>query len=70
MSALPSYELELRAAAERKRLHDSVTELKTRVRETLDVKRNAREYVAPASGVVALVGLAVGYAFAGMFTRR
>ncbi|MDP9160857.1 MAG: hypothetical protein M3O09_11615 [Acidobacteriota bacterium] len=70
MSTLPSYELELKAAAERQRLHNSVTELKTRVRETLDVKRNAREYVAPASGVVALLGLVVGYAFAGMFTRR
>ncbi len=70
MSTQPSYDLELKAAAERRRLHSSVTELKTRVRDTFDVKRNVRDYVAPASGVAALLAVAVGYAFTGMFTRR
>lgn len=70
MSTKPSYDLELKAAAERQRLHGTVTELKARVRETFDVKRNAREYVVAASGVLAVVGLVVGYSFAGMFTRR
>ncbi|GAC1438516.1 MAG: hypothetical protein NVS1B11_24050 [Terriglobales bacterium] len=70
MSTQPSYDLELKAAEERNRLHGTVTELKARVRETFDVKRNAREYVVPTSGVLAVIGLALGYSFAGMFTRR
>lgn len=70
MSTLPSYELELKAADERKRLHSSVIELKARVRQTLDVTNNAREYVVPISSVAALVSAVVGYTFAGMFTRR
>jgi hypothetical protein len=69
MSTLPSADLELRAADERKRLHSSVTELKSRVRETLDVKRNVREHVAVASGIVGVVCLIAGYGLAGMFTR-
>ena len=31
------------------------------------MKRNAREYLLPASGVAALLGLAVGYGVAGLF---
>lgn len=70
MSTQPSYDLELKAAEDRKRLHGTVTELKARVRETFDVKRNAREYVVATSGVLAVIGLVLGYSFAGMFTRR
>lgn len=70
MSTLPSYELELRAAEERRRLHGTVVELKSRVRETLDVKKKAQEYIWFAAGVAALTGLALGYEFAGIFTRR
>jgi hypothetical protein len=47
-----------------------VTELRSKVHERLDVKRNAREYLVPASGVGALLGLLLGYGFAGMFTRH
>jgi predicted sugar kinase len=67
---MPSSDLELRAADERRRLHSSVTELKSRVRETLDVKRNIRKHVALGSGIVALLSLIVGYGIAGVFTRR
>ncbi|HEV2714716.1 MAG TPA: hypothetical protein VGU64_05585 [Terriglobales bacterium] len=70
MSTIPSSDLELRAADERRRLHRSVTELKSRVRETLDVKRNVRKHVVLGSGIVALLSLVVGYGFAGTFTRR
>jgi hypothetical protein len=70
MSTIPSSDLELRAADERRRLHSSVTELKSRVRETLDVKRNVRKHVVLGSGIVALLSLIVGYGFAGVFTRR
>lgn len=70
MSTLPNSELELRAAEERRRLQHTMTEIKSTVRETLDPKRAAREYVLPASVVGAILGLIVGYAFAGIFTRH
>ena len=70
MNSLPSNQLELRAAEERRKLQHTMVELKSTVRETLDVKRAAREYVKPASAVVAVLGLVFGYAFAGMFTRH
>ncbi len=69
-STMPTDILELRAAEQRRQIHNSVSELRTQMREKLDVKKNAREYVWPASGVVGLIGLVVGYGFAGMFTRH
>ncbi len=69
-STLPTDVLELRAAEQRRQIHNSVSELRTQMREKLDIKKNAREYVWPASGVVGLVGLVVGYGFAGMFTKH
>jgi len=70
MSTLPRQDLEQRAAEERKRLHRTIVELKSQVRETLDVRRAAREYVKPASAVCGVVALIAGYAFGGIFTRH
>jgi len=70
MSDLPPYDLEVRAADERRRLHSSVVELKDRVRERLDAKRAAREYLGVASGVAAIVAMMMGYGITGMFTRH
>jgi hypothetical protein len=70
MSTLPRQDLEQRAAEERKRLHSTIVELKSQVRETLDVRRAASEYVKPAAVVCGLVALVTGYAFAGIFTRH
>jgi hypothetical protein len=67
---LPTHELELRAAEQRRRLHASVHELKDHVRDSLDVKKNARDHVLLASGIAAAVAAAVGYGVAGMFTSR
>jgi hypothetical protein len=67
---LPTHELELRAAEQRRRLHASVHELKDHVRDSLDVKKNAREHFLLASGIAAAVAAAVGYGVAGMFTSR
>lgn len=70
MSAMPTDALELRAAEERQRLHSSVVELKSQVREKLDVQQTARDYLPVASCVAALFGLAMGYSFTGVFTRH
>ena len=42
--------------------------LKDSVRERLDVKRNLRDHLWGISGGLALVGLVLGYAVAGIFT--
>jgi len=71
-SSIPVDILEKRAADQRRQLHNSVSELRQTVRQTvrekLDVKAYAREYVWPAAGAMAFIGLILGYAFAGMFT--
>jgi hypothetical protein len=67
---IPSYELEIRAADERKRLHSSVEELKSCMHTKLDLRRNARQYVAIATVAAAVVGLVSGYGFASVFSHR
>lgn len=67
---IPPADLEVRAADQRRRLHSSVTELKDRMREQLDAKRVAREYIGVASGVAAIAAMLVGYGLTGMFTRH
>jgi len=68
MSGEPIYELELRAKDQRRRLQESVSALRSRVREDLDWKRNARQHVWLVSGVLAFVGLLSGYTVTGVFT--
>jgi hypothetical protein len=58
--------LEMKAAQQRLQLHRSVSELKSAVRQKLDVKSNAREYIVPASFGAAVLGLALGYVLAGI----
>lgn len=71
-SGLPTDILEQRAAEQRRRLHDSVSELRVTVKERLDIRRNAEEYsrhhLPQAAAAVALVGLAFGWAIGGIFT--
>ncbi|HSB75405.1 MAG TPA: hypothetical protein VLC12_07125 [Terriglobales bacterium] len=66
---VPTDLLELRAAEQRRRLHNSVAELRMQMREKLDVRRNVRRYFWPASAVVGLCGLVLGYGFGGILTR-
>jgi hypothetical protein len=61
---LPAEVLEQRAAEQRRRLHDTVTELRSTVRERLDVKRAARENFWPVASVVSLAMLLLGYGMA------
>ncbi len=70
---LPAEILEQRAAEQRRRLHNSVGELRSSVtevvREKLNLKRYLHQYMAPAAAVVAIVGLLLGHGTAGIFTR-
>ncbi len=70
---LPVEVLEQRAAEQRRRIHNSVSELRLSVRETvrerLDVKRYARTYLWPAVGALSFLALVAGYGIAGIFTR-
>jgi hypothetical protein len=70
---MPTEVLEQRAAEQRRRLHNSVSELRSSVteavREKLDFKRYLREYMGPATAAAALLGLMLGHATIGMFTR-
>jgi hypothetical protein len=70
VAGLPTDDLEWKAEEQRRRLHQSVEELKTRVRKNLDINQAAGEFILPLSAGAALLSLAAGYAFAGMFTRR
>jgi len=66
---IPVDVLEKRAADERRQLHNSVQELRETVHERLDVKRNVRNHLGTVAGIMGVVGLALGYSLAGIFTR-
>jgi len=67
MTELPSYDLELKAAEERRRLHGTLAELRSRVHEELDIRKRVREHLAAACGVAALLSLGLGYSVASVF---
>jgi len=64
---LPAEVLEQRALEQRRRLHNSVAELRSTVRERLDVKRTVREHFWPVASVASLAMLLLGYRVAGIF---
>ena len=68
-SELPSDLLEMRAAEQRRRLHNTVTELRSAVRERMDLKKTAAEHVWPLAGAAAAIGLILGYTTGGIFVR-
>ena len=68
-SRVPFEILEERAALQRGQLHNSVTQLRSTLRERLDVKRTAREHLLPAVGVVGLLALVIGWSLGGIFVR-
>ncbi len=77
-SGLPTDVLEQRAAEQRRRLHNTVAEMRTTVRDTvrekMDVRKNlnnySRRYFPQAAAAVGTVGLALGWTLGGMFDRR
>jgi hypothetical protein len=68
LEKLPPDVLEQQAERQRQRLHASVSELRSTVREHLDVQKAARAHVWRASAVIGLLTLALGYGIAGAFT--
>ncbi len=72
-SGLPTDVLEQRAAEQRRRLHNTVADMRVTVREKMDVRRNVNEYsrqhFPQAAAAVGTVGLALGWALGGMFDR-
>jgi hypothetical protein len=67
MNTLPPEILEVRAAEQRRELHGSVEELREVLRRRLDVKANARKHLLPAAGLMAVVGLGIGYGVTSFF---
>jgi hypothetical protein len=70
MSELPSYDLELKAAEERRKLHASMAELRSRLHEDLNVKTQVRNHFTVACSAAALFALTVGYSVTGFFVRH
>jgi hypothetical protein len=67
-ASVPTDILEMRAAEQRRRIHETVLELREQLEDKLDVRKKASEYIAPASGAAALLGLLFGYGVASMFS--
>ncbi len=73
MSTSPLQKLELRALEQRNRLHEVITDAKIQVeitKEKLDVKRKLREHMLSGALVACVIGLSLGYSFAGVITRN
>jgi hypothetical protein len=66
---IPVDVLEKRAEDQRSLLENRVVEFRQTVKERLDVKRNLRDHIWPAAGILALLGLVLGHAVVGVFTR-
>lgn len=65
-----AYDLEAKADEERRRLHRSVSELRSYLSEAVDFKRNVRAHLGVACGAAILLGITTGYSFARMFTAH
>ena len=73
MSTKPVESLQLHALEQRNQLHQTVTELKSKVSETrerFDIRHNLREHFPAVASISAALSLLVGYGFAIMFTQR
>jgi ElaB/YqjD/DUF883 family membrane-anchored ribosome-binding protein len=72
-SDVPAALLEERAIEQRRRLHNTVGELRDQVegtvREKLDLRRYAGDYAWQAAGVAALFTLLLGYGTAGVLKK-
>lgn len=73
-NSLPTEILEERAAEQRRRLHNTVAEMRTTLRENMNLRRKAdhysRRYFPQAAAAAGAAGLALGWALGGLFARR
>lgn len=73
-SGLPTQVLEERAADQRRRLHNTVAEMRATMHEKMNVRRNvnrySRLYFPQAAAVVGTLGLAFGWTLGGIFDRK
>lgn len=67
---IPTYELEILAVEQRKRLDFSLQELKARMHKKLNVRNGVRQHIYLASAAVALAGLMLGYRVGSFFTPQ
>lgn len=70
MSELPTSDLEVRAAEERRQLRTSLDELKESVHDKLDPVENIRRHGLLLSGIAAILAGTLGYNVAGLFTGK
>jgi len=68
MKTPPTEILEKQAAEQRALLHESVSELRNQVHQTLDPNRVARHYFRPFAATAGVFAFVIGYGIAGMFT--
>jgi len=61
--------LEQQAAQQRRRMQDSVAQLRSRVNEKLDVNNVVRSHYLPIAAFLAVAGLSLGYSFGSIFRR-
>lgn len=69
MDGLPSSDLELKAADERRRLQASIGELRARLEYDLDLRRRVEHHLGLAAAASAAIGLLSGYWITGAFLR-
>jgi hypothetical protein len=65
----PMSDLELKAGEERRRLQDSLEDLKERVQNTLNLENHVRQNILPISGIAGLTAAVLGYGIAAIFSR-
>ena len=66
---LPVEVLMEHAEQQRKRIRHHIAGLRSRLRQSMDARKLARENLPAACGAAGLIGLILGYRFAGMFAR-
>jgi hypothetical protein len=63
---VPTDVLESKASAQRMKIHESITELRSQMHQALDVRARVRHHLLPVSAVVAGLGVILGFGVAGM----
>ncbi|MGE0406653.1 MAG: hypothetical protein AB7O65_10150 [Candidatus Korobacteraceae bacterium] len=68
-SAVSTNTLVMAASEQRMKIHETLAEARSQMHQKLDVRRQVRNNLVPASAVAAGFSLVLGYGFAGIFRR-